>query len=232
MLFGLCATLISVTTNLAGLLVLRTFLGMGEAILTLGFLYLSFWYRPEELALRSGIAAFSDLSDSSLANTSTPGLMYLSTPIAGFTSGLVAYGVQKNLQHAHGKSAWQWLFIVEGIPTLVLALAMLFLLPNFPDKVAQKGHIFFKRAEDRKLVLERQKAGQNVANAKIKPNQILIGLKDPKSYLGAMAVAAPALGVTAFNIFLPTFIKEFGFSSRKLNSGQIHVSHHTDLWGT
>lgn len=52
-LFGVCATCISVAGGFAGLMVLRTILGVGEAVCTLGFLYLSMWYRPHELAFRN-----------------------------------------------------------------------------------------------------------------------------------------------------------------------------------
>jgi hypothetical protein len=41
LLFGLCATCMVVAGGYAGLVVLRTILGMGEAVFTLGFLYLS-----------------------------------------------------------------------------------------------------------------------------------------------------------------------------------------------
>lgn len=54
LVFGLCSTLIAFSGGYAGLMVLRTLLGLGEAVLTLGFLYLSLWYKPDELAFRSG----------------------------------------------------------------------------------------------------------------------------------------------------------------------------------
>ena len=53
-LFGVCATCMSVAGGYAGLMVLRTLLGVGEATSTLAFLYASYWYRPDELALRNG----------------------------------------------------------------------------------------------------------------------------------------------------------------------------------
>ena len=59
LLFGVFATLITVSGGFAGLMVLRLLLGICEAILTLGFLYLSLWYRPDELALRSGKNSFT-----------------------------------------------------------------------------------------------------------------------------------------------------------------------------
>src|ERR1700761_7884950 len=82
-------------------------------------------------------------------------LVYFSTPIAGFTNGLVAYGTAKNLVFTHGIHSWQWLFIVEGIPTLALGLAIFFLLPGEPQKVAENGHMFFKSPEERQLLLQR-----------------------------------------------------------------------------
>lgn len=53
--FGLSATLVSVSGGYAGLMVLRFLLGCGEGVFTMGFLYLSQWYKPEELALRTGV---------------------------------------------------------------------------------------------------------------------------------------------------------------------------------
>jgi hypothetical protein len=58
-------------------------------------------------------------------------------------------------------------------------------------------------------------AGQNTVHAGVAPKQILVGLKDPKTWLGSLIVAAPAMSITAFVIFLPTFMTEFGFSKCK-----------------
>ena len=41
---------------------------------------------------------------------------------------------------------------------------------------------------------------------------MLVGFTEIKSYLDALTVAAFGLGVAAFGLFMPTFIKEFGFS--------------------
>ena len=54
LVFGLGAGLVPVAGGYAGLMVLRFLLGCGEGVLTMGFLYLSQWYKPEELALRTG----------------------------------------------------------------------------------------------------------------------------------------------------------------------------------
>jgi MFS family permease len=119
------------------------------------------------------------------------------------------------LTFTHGIHSWQWIFIIEGIPTLALGAAIFFLLPNEPQHVAEHGHLFFNGSEERSILLERYHANTSNSKPKMELKQVWAALKDPKAWLGGLSLAAPCLGVTAFSLFLPTFIKEFGFSSRK-----------------
>jgi hypothetical protein len=77
----------------------------------------------------------------------SPAIYYTSSTISGCFSGLIAYGVDKNLDGVHGFHAWQWLYIVEGIPAIGLGFIILFLLPSFPDIIAKKGSRYFKKVE-------------------------------------------------------------------------------------
>lgn len=51
--------------------------------------------------------------------------------------GVLAYGIMQmeGLQGLHG---WQWIFILEGLPTLILAFACYFVLPDFPENAKCK----------------------------------------------------------------------------------------------
>lgn len=74
---------------------LRFGVGMGEAFLQAGVIYLSLWYKRNELATR--------------------GAWFFSTSaLAGAFNGLVGYGIFKNLNGAHGLPAWKWIFLIEG----------------------------------------------------------------------------------------------------------------------
>lgn len=155
-MFGLVATLFSVSRNFADIIGLRLLLGFGEAIVPLSFLYISMWYKHDELALRG--CEFSILILASLANRlRCVGLIYWSTSIASFAGGLIAYGIEKNVQNAHGIRSWQWLFIVEGVPTIAVGVVIMAILPGYPDKVVAKGHFLFSRSEN-ELLLARTKA--------------------------------------------------------------------------
>lgn len=58
--------------------------------------------------------------------------------------------------------------------------------------------------------------GQNVMDARVSWPQVLLALKDVKTWLMAYITASIGLALAAFGVFLPTFIKAFGFSPRKL----------------
>ena len=53
---------------------------------------------------------------------------------------------------------------------------------------------------------------QNSEGATFRSHQIWMAFKDPKVYLGSILIGAQGVGIGAFSVFLPTFIKEFGFS--------------------
>lgn len=59
-------------------------------------------------------------------------MLYSGALISGAFSGLIAAGVNANLDGVRGYSAWQWLFIIEGVITVGVALIALPILPNFP----------------------------------------------------------------------------------------------------
>lgn len=59
-------------------------------------------------------------------------LLYSGALISGAFSGLIAAAVNANLDGARGYSAWQWLFIIEGVITVGVALIAIPILPNFP----------------------------------------------------------------------------------------------------
>ncbi|KAK0652827.1 major facilitator superfamily domain-containing protein [Cercophora newfieldiana] len=97
------------------LLALRVLLGMFESALTpTSIMLLSSWYRPAEQAKRA------------ITYTS-------STMLGGAFGGLLAGGIIERLEGSKGIRGWQWLFIVEGVITIVWAIICVFLIPDFPE---------------------------------------------------------------------------------------------------
>lgn len=79
-----------------------------------GFVYyLTFWYRTSERSIR---VAF----------------ILASATLAGAFGGAIAYGVG-HMNQTGGLSAWRWLFILEGLPSVISAFFVWFFLPDYPE---------------------------------------------------------------------------------------------------
>ncbi|KAI2605834.1 major facilitator superfamily domain-containing protein [Hypoxylon fragiforme] len=114
MIWGVISAATAAVTNFGGLIAVRFFLGFVEAAYFPGCLYyLSCWYTRKELGLRTA-------------------MLYSGALISGAFSGLMSAGITQNMNGARGFSAWQWLFIIEGVITIGISFIAFFILPNFP----------------------------------------------------------------------------------------------------
>ncbi|OLD93350.1 MAG: hypothetical protein AUI36_46865, partial [Cyanobacteria bacterium 13_1_40CM_2_61_4] len=94
--------------------ILRFLLGAAEAGFFPGMVYyLSLWY-PETQRARA-IAAFMT-----------------AVPVSGVIGGPLS-GVLLTLNGVSGLAGWQWLFLVEGLPAVLLGLIVLFYLTDRPE---------------------------------------------------------------------------------------------------
>ncbi|EIM80384.1 MFS general substrate transporter [Stereum hirsutum FP-91666 SS1] len=106
----------SVAKNVETLYALRFFIGMAEATSYPGMIWvLGSWYGPSELGKRAVI----------FQATSAAGTMF---------SGYLQAAVHTNLNGVGGLTGWQWLFIMDGVISLPIAFAGLFLIPDIPNK--------------------------------------------------------------------------------------------------
>jgi MFS family permease len=113
--FGVLATCIAACKSYGSLIAIRFLLGLSEAFVQVGFVYLSLWYRHDEIALRSALVSSAPAQQirplSTVAGANGYLQFYVSGPLAGAASGLIAYGVAHNLDNAHGIADWRWLFM-------------------------------------------------------------------------------------------------------------------------
>ena len=86
---------LSVANNYPTIAGLRILIGAGEAFIQAAPLYLTLWYKRDELAKRAAI-------------------VFSMSALAGSMNGLIAYGVLENLNGLYGRAAWRWIFLIEG----------------------------------------------------------------------------------------------------------------------
>lgn len=135
--WGLASIATSLATGPMGLYVTRALLGMAEAGFVPGvMLYLTYWI---PMAHRGRAIA--------LFMTAQPAAMAIGSPISG--------AIMTAMDGLAGLHDWQWLFVMEGVPTVLLGLALLRLLPDGPgtarwlsagEREALAGELRFENA--------------------------------------------------------------------------------------
>ncbi|KAI4693049.1 uncharacterized protein J4E88_001420 [Alternaria novae-zelandiae] len=187
--WGLSTVGMGLITNFGGLLAMRLLLGLFEAGLFPGCLYLiSMYYKRYELQWRIT-------------------LFFSASIIAGAFGGLLAFAIAK-MDGIAGYGGWRWIFIIEGAVTVAFGVIMYFWIPGWPEKAG------FLNMEEKTLLLARLNAdtGDAVMDRLDKKAAKRI-FSDPKIYLGTLAYFGVVNTGTAGSIFTPTIVKGLGYTS-------------------
>jgi MFS family permease len=154
-LWGLIATLQAVTQTWAAMMVCRFFLGVAECGFGPGIpLFLSFFYPRHEIGLRIGIF----LSGAALASAYGGAL---ACALSHITSGI---------------APWRLLFILEGVPSCLLAIVVWFFLPDSPSKCR-----FLNEEETKVAVARAQRQPHAPAIGRLNLREVFSTFKDYRS---------------------------------------------------
>ncbi|KAI9039471.1 MFS general substrate transporter [Aspergillus affinis] len=114
-LWGICTFAQSRVTNVGQLYALRFLVGMLEAPVFAGTHFiLGSWYSGPELFKRAGT-------------------WFVCNPLGTMVSGYLQAAAYTNLSGVAGMPGWRWLFIIDGIFTIPVALLGVFIFPGIPD---------------------------------------------------------------------------------------------------
>ncbi|KAF2738263.1 MFS general substrate transporter [Polyplosphaeria fusca] len=188
-LWGISTIGMGLVNSLGGLVAMRLLLGLFEAGLFPGCVYLiSMYYKRYELQWRLT-------------------LFFAASIIAGGFGGLLAFAIAK-MDGIRGYGGWRWIFIIEGLVTVVIGLVAKWWVTDWPETAS------FLNDEERALLIARLSAdsGDAVMNRLDKRAWKRI-LRDPKIYLGIFMYLGVVNTGYAGSFFVPTIIKELGFTS-------------------
>ncbi|KAI8319985.1 MFS general substrate transporter [Martensiomyces pterosporus] len=184
----LCACMAAGKTY-ASLIVIRIIMGVFEAGLVPGFIFLaSFWYTKRQLGPRMS-------------------LFFSAGTFAGIWSGPLAAGLQNIKGSLMG---YQYIFLVEGCVSMLVALLAYLVMPGYPETAS-----FLTR--DERNVAMRQLGHERALAAKtrLSPKQIVMALVDWKLWVYALMFWACTTGGASQAIFGPTLIKAMGYTATK-----------------
>ncbi|KAF8572720.1 putative MFS nicotinic acid transporter Tna1 [Ramaria rubella] len=181
-------------TNHQGLYATRFLLGLFESGLFPGLNFLfTTWYTRNELNFRVSI-------------------FLAGATLAGAFGGILAFGI-RHMAGVGGKDGWAWIFILEGLLTLVCSIPALWLVQDFPQ------YSTLLTPKERTKWLHRLTASQGVTNSPLPftKAQVLRALTDWKTYVYSVIYLSIGQPFYSLALFVPSIIAALGFTNANAN---------------
>jgi MFS family permease len=185
--WGIISAAMAMVSGEMSFYVLRFLLGVAEAGFFPGIiLYLTYWY-PAEYRARF-LAAFA---------IAVPVSTVIGAPISGLLLGL---------DGMMGLKGWQWLFILEGIPSILLGIVTWFYLTDRPEKadwLTAEQKAWLKAKLDSEIATKQAAQHLTLGQALSSPKVITLSL----IYFGFVGA------LYGMQFWLPTIVKAFGLTN-------------------
>jgi len=186
--WGAVATMFNCTDAEFSFYFLRFLLGVAEAGFFPGIiLYLTYWFpaarRAKMVALFMTAIAISNV---------------IGSPISG--------GIMQFMDGAGGMRGWQWLFLLEGIPSVLVGVLVVLLLPNGPKSAK------FLTPEEQDVIV--QKVHEDEAHKKElgQRHSFMDAFRDGRVWALALVYFCGVVCFYAVNFWMPTIIQEAGIA--------------------
>ncbi|KAH1975747.1 hypothetical protein KXW88_009490 [Aspergillus fumigatus] len=187
--WGILTVCQGVTKSFQGLVVCRVLIGVFEAGFMPGSVYvINMYYRRHELQWRLNV-------------------FFSASIVAGAISGLLAYAIN-NMDGVAGYSGWRWIFILEGLATIVVAVIAKFIVVDWPETAR------FLNEDERALLLRRLAQDQGEARMdRLDKKSLRRAFSDPKIYLGPLMYFGIVNTGYAVSFFTPTILNQLGWTA-------------------
>ncbi|RFU27550.1 hypothetical protein B7463_g8770, partial [Scytalidium lignicola] len=187
-IWGIIAGCCGAAQNFAGMLVLRLLLGIFESSYSPGLAYFfSFFYYRKEMGRRLG--------------------WYVSiAPLAASFAGAFAYFVTVHHQSIQG---WRALFLVEGLPAVVVGLFGYYWLPS------NALDCQFLTEKEKNIARARtvRQIGNPERDRRLTLREFFWSLLDLKNWLTTIIYFSSNVGYSSLPIYIPAILQGMGFTS-------------------
>jgi D-galactonate transporter len=187
-LWGLTSAGMAFVQNETVFYILRFLLGVFEAGFAPGIIfYLTYWYSTKRMAGAMGI-------------------YMLAGPIGSMIGGPFSTLIMQSFDGVGGFAGWQWMFVTQGLPCVVLA----FFVWKYLDDTPRQAKWLTQAERD---VLEQSIAASNdrdTAGGRQGTHSFRAVLRDPKVYALSFAYFTMISGIYAISFWLPTILKDNG----------------------
>ena len=164
--------------------VMRFMLGVAEAGFFPGIiLYLTYWYPAQR---RGRMTA----------------MFMTAIALSGVIGGPLSGAIMKHAHGVNGLSGWQWMFLLEGIPSVILGVAVIFMLK---DRIADAQWL----TEDEKALLIKNIAAEE---SEKEDHNVLHVMGSGRVWLCAAIYFSYVMGLYGVSFWMPSIIKSMGYA--------------------
>jgi ACS family tartrate transporter-like MFS transporter len=181
--WGLVSTLTACVVGASSYFAARILLGVAEAGFFPGIIYyMTAWFPA---AVRARVVAW----------------FMLAIPVATMLGNIASGLILGSMQGVAGLSGWQWLFILEGIPSVLLGVSVLFLLPDGPQDATWL-------TADERAWLAADRAAEDGRRSEAGGSDKVSALGDPRLWILIGLYLSVAIGTNAIGAYLPKLVKD------------------------
>jgi MFS family permease len=185
-LWGICCVAMMFVTTPLMFYFLRLLLGVFEAGFYPGvILFLTYWYPSERRARVFG-------------------LFMSASAFAGVIGGPLAGSIMTNLNGVNGWFGWQWIFLLEGIPSVLAGVVAFLYLTDRPSKAGWLS-------EEQKQLVEADLA-RDSASLGPREHRIMASLRDIRVWQCIAIFFCIVTANSALTFFGPTVVRDAGFT--------------------
>lgn len=189
--WGLVSGFMALVQGTTSFYVLRFLLGVAEAGFFPGIiLYLSYWFPAAKRAQVTAIFMAAAPLSTALGSPVSAALLEM--------HGLLGY------------AGWQWMFVLEAIPALLLGIVVLFFLTDRPAQAK------WLNAEERRWLQETMQAEEQARSTQHGHSSAWRGLADKRVLALALVYFGTSAGLYTLGIWSPQIIRSFGASSLEI----------------
>ncbi|KAL3425086.1 high-affinity nicotinic acid transporter [Phlyctema vagabunda] len=182
--------------NKEGLYAARFILGMMEAGMFPGLAaQMCSWYRSDEMGKPiMWMFGFSNCS--------------------GIVGSLIAYGISY-MNGIAGLSAWRWVYLLEGLFTILFSGIVYFVLPDYPKSPRSSAWLTPREQEfiERRL----SENAPLTSDHNFTKSEVIASVTDPKTYAFMLSQLLVNLGGYGLSWYLPTITTNLGFAGLPRN---------------
>ena len=168
------------------------------------FYFLRFWLGVAEAGFFPGIILYLTYWFPGARRAKMVALFMTAIGVAQLVGSPISGGIMQYMDGVSGWRGWQWLFLLEGIPSIIVGAMVLALLPDGPKKTT------WLSAEERDLLVRRIEEDNATKEQLGGKHHMMDAFKDGRVWALAVVYFTSATCFYAVGFWMPTIIQELG----------------------